>query len=215
MFWNKPKWSDYPGCFERHLQRRNENILFPVERRSISSEEISAARQKDKIDQELFMVHLNAFRSDLAGVKEMGISQGQSFLQGLQDLFEEAASVGGKAVQIMSNLEPFENSLMERLNSIFPNGKELLEKARSLSLIMRSPFIAQVKRKDTPILEGEQIATILAEGVEALIGACISSKTWPDFKPSCAEIKVHLNEAVKNGFERKKAMELFEILKIY
>jgi hypothetical protein len=48
-------WSEHPGCFERHLQRRYKNILFSPERRLISKKDIEDARQRDKLDQDIFI----------------------------------------------------------------------------------------------------------------------------------------------------------------
>jgi hypothetical protein len=45
MFWKKTKWSKNPGCFERHLQRRDGNVLFPLERRSVTNKSIEEARE--------------------------------------------------------------------------------------------------------------------------------------------------------------------------
>jgi hypothetical protein len=41
------QWLEHPGVFERHLQRRHNNPLFPRERRSITAEDVRMARIKD------------------------------------------------------------------------------------------------------------------------------------------------------------------------
>jgi hypothetical protein len=210
MVSNKLKYTELPGCFERHLQRRDGNILFPVERRSISAKEIENACQKDKIDQEIFTVNLDGLKKQLNNSKEMTIAQGGFLLEGFQNLIEEAASIGGEALGQISILEKTEDDIIQQLNLLFPNGKDLLEKGHALSLLARIPYLAQIKRKDSPVLEGEHIATLLSESLEiiALIG--YSSRFWPDFKPTREEIKIHLNEAVQNGFKKTQAQKLLD-----
>jgi hypothetical protein len=39
-------WSNIPGCFARHLQRKRINPLFPVNKRSITQDEAKRARQR-------------------------------------------------------------------------------------------------------------------------------------------------------------------------
>lgn len=53
--WNNPKrtenfleWSQVPGAFERHLQRRHNNPLFPENRRIVTQSEIEEAQLTDR-----------------------------------------------------------------------------------------------------------------------------------------------------------------------
>jgi hypothetical protein len=54
-------WSDSPGCFERHFQRREGNLLFPQERRVVTKKEIDEAQQIDRIEQQQFKKKLKIF----------------------------------------------------------------------------------------------------------------------------------------------------------
>jgi len=36
------------------------------------------------------------------------------------------------------------------------------------------------------------------------------SRSFPDYRPNGEEIKLHLNEAVRNGFSNAKAQELID-----
>src|ERR1700741_5454027 len=52
-FWKLGKRSEstsvgVPGCFERHLQRRRQNPLFPADRQDVSHSDIQHAQQRDK-----------------------------------------------------------------------------------------------------------------------------------------------------------------------
>src|SRR5437879_5488623 len=48
-------WSSRPGCFERHLQRRHNNPLFPPSRRIVTQEEVTAAHIADLRNRQDFM----------------------------------------------------------------------------------------------------------------------------------------------------------------
>jgi hypothetical protein len=212
MFWNKskPKWSENPGCFERHLIKRMDNLLFPVERRTVTKQEIATAINKDNIEQELFELHLKSFMSDFKNIigGVVTIKQASSLLRGIQDIIEEAAKIGGNAFLKITVLESIEDTLINHCNKLMPDGKELLGKAKSLSVFSRQQYLAQSGRKDTPMLEGEKIAALLSEDLNTIASAGEWSHTIPDFRPTDKEIKLHIEEAVKNDFDKSKANEI-------
>jgi hypothetical protein len=41
------EWSENPGCFERHLKRKQDNPLFPEPDRKVTQEQIDEARERD------------------------------------------------------------------------------------------------------------------------------------------------------------------------
>jgi seryl-tRNA synthetase len=130
MFWKKTEWSKNPGCFERHLQRRDGNVLFPLERRSVTNKAIEEARERDRLEQENFQKKINALASQLQSSKQMPVDQVSPLLQNIQSLIEDAASIGGEALNKIPNLETVEDSLIQQLNSAIPEGKEILEQAK-------------------------------------------------------------------------------------
>lgn len=166
MFWKKSKWSEVPGCFERHLQRRDGNVLFSSERRTVSRGEIAEAQRRDKIDQDKFVEtvkKLGAALDNSENTNPLSTLRDSSSLQRIQALLEEAASIGGNIQNAIRLLENTEESITQSLNELTPEGKELLEKSKSYSITARIPFIAQLKRKDTPILKSEVVPTLLSE----------------------------------------------------
>src|SRR5271169_6485620 len=50
---DKLVWSANPGCFERHLQRRVGNPLFPASSRYVTQVEIDGARARDSREAEI------------------------------------------------------------------------------------------------------------------------------------------------------------------
>jgi hypothetical protein len=206
MFWNKPNWSKCPGCYERHLQRRCENILFPPERRKVSKDDIIQARKKDEIDQHRFIKEVQLAGAELENLEYDNRSYA---IQRIQALLEEAAAIGGETIQnAVQLLEQLEEETIQYLNKAMPEGKELLEKSKSLSFMARIPFIAQCKRQDTPILPNEEIPTLLCESFETIATLGFISRSFPDFKPSGSDIINYLETAVKQGFSKDEAQNL-------
>jgi hypothetical protein len=210
MFWKKPKSSKTPGCFERHLQRREGNALFPVERRSVSNQEIEEARERDRIEQERFYKKVDELAKQFRGLEKMPIEQVPTLLQDIQSVIDEAASIGGEVLCRVPDLEKIEGDLIQQLNSAMPEGKEMLAGARSLSAIERIPYLAQRKRRDTPILEGEEVSTLLSEDFATISLIGYVSRSFPDFKPSKADIEIHLDEAVRQGFSNEQAQQILK-----
>jgi len=211
MLWGKPKWSKIPGCFERHLQRRDGNILFPPEKRTISKGDIEEAQKRDKVDQDKFVNKIKDLGIELGksgNTSSASIQQTSSVLQEVQALIEEAASIGGDIQNQIQALENAEEQLIQILNQAMPEGSHLLEKTKSLSTTARIPFIAQLKRRNTPILENEEVAALLSEDLATVSLIGYVSRSFPDFKPSEADIIRQLDYAVRQGFSKEHAQEI-------
>ena len=209
MFWKRPKWSKVPGCFERHLQRREGNLLFPPERRIVTRKEIEEAREKDRKEQEYFYKKVSELASQMRSLGKMPIGQVSTLLQKIQSLMEEAASIGGEALNKISNLEKIEDDLIQQLNSEMPEGKEMLESAKSLSSMERIPYMAQTKRKDTPILQEEEVPALLSEDLDTIsVQGYISRAFAPNYRPNEADIRNYLEKAVTQGFSTERAAQI-------
>lgn len=211
MFWRKLKWSTVPGCFERHLQRRKDNPLFPIERRKISNTEVVKAQQMDQSEQEFFIASVKKLGADLESSEQTepgSTIKDTAYLQKVQDLLELGATIGGNIQNAIQMLESIEADMIKSLNQQMPDGAGLLKKALSLSTMKRNPFIAQLTRKNTPIISGEEVPTLLSEKPEtiSLIGQI--SRSFPDFRPNNDDVKAKIDSAVKKGFDRDRASEL-------
>lgn len=211
MFWRNAKWSSIPGCFERHLQRRQDNPLFPIERRKISKAEVVEAQKWDQSEQDHFIALARSLGTELENsekIKPGSTIQDSTCLQKVQDLLELAAAIGGNVQNTVQMLESTEAGMIQQLNQQMPDGADLLRQGRTLSTMRRIPFIAQSTRKNSPILSGEEVPTLLSEKPEtiSLIGQI--SRSLPDFKPNTGDVKANLDAAVKEGFDRKKASAL-------
>jgi hypothetical protein len=205
MFWKKPKWSKVPGCFERHLQRRDGNILFPPERRRVSKEEVEQAQKRDEMDKERFIKEFLEFEAEIRNPLYI---EDLSTLEKIQAFLEEAASIGGDIGHIIKTLEDLEDKTIRDLNEKKPEKSHLLDKARSASAVARTPFLRQLLRKDTPILENEVVPTLLTEDLATISAVGLASRSFPNFRPSTEDITRCLDEAVRGGFDKEYAQKV-------
>jgi len=93
------RWSQHPGSFERHLQRREANPMFPEEVRNPTNEEIKAARDKDAAD---FEAAEKATREWIDGVRNLGAGEVRladiaPYHKSSGDVMRVCAQAGGKA----------------------------------------------------------------------------------------------------------------------
>jgi hypothetical protein len=157
--------SDHIGCFMRHIQRRKDNPLFMPERRIVTKDEIIEALEKDRIDQGQFIKKILSFMKRFESLEsDILPPQAHSFLMEIQDLLEESASIGGNIfLSAQEKLTTIEETLMQYLKEAHPDTANKLEKLKSLSILKRSPFSAQVTRNDSPIPKDEIIPALLSE----------------------------------------------------
>lgn len=218
MFWNKKQssnqlnkidWRETPGCFERHLQRRCNNPLFPSERRTISSEELNEARKKDDSNLKEFIKQYTLWLCGASNLKEnSSIDDLQHCLQDTQHLAELAAAVGGDLENELSVLETIEKKITSFMSARVPQGAELLETAHSCSAVKRIPYFAQAGIKDTPILKTEELASLLSEDIETIKVAGLYSRSFSGYRPNNEDVQELLYEAVKRGLDKEYAKEV-------
>lgn len=175
-------WADPCGCFERHLQRRHMNPLFPKERRQISAGELADARAKDQAD-------LTQLGNDFAQVAKciagecaatpgprLTLGRFYRFIEMLDALAVRAAEVGDLAHRFRDCIneirDEYCNSIRElreglpaeaqqHMDALFP-ARELMQR------VSENPFLAQMQRADTPIVPREVIPSLLSESVETV-----------------------------------------------
>lgn len=223
---NDRMWSMYPGCFERHLQRRDGNPLFPPERRLILRKEIEEAVEKDRVEAQLFKIKHRAFVDSKLVVftnkKNMKPTEASELLQEVMLLAEECAIYGESVHEEKEHLERTEEILMNCMNEVMPEGAEHLRTINALSCQKRKDYAAQYNRKDTSILKEELMATLLSEDLMYITGAGITCKGFeldsispddesrkrPDKLPNTNDIKTFIENAVYDGFSKSRADQI-------
>lgn len=223
---NGRMWSMYPGCFERHLQRRDGNPLFPPERRLILRKEIVEAVEKDRVEAQVFKIKHRAFVDSklilFNSKKNMKPIEANELLREVMVLAEECAIYGESVHEEKEHLERTEEILMNSMNEVMPEGAENLRTINALSCQKRKDYAAQYNRKDTPILKEELMATLLSEDLMYITGAGITCKGYgldnissadesrkrPDKLPNTNDIQSFLENAVNDGFSKSRANQI-------
>lgn len=203
-------WSVKPGCFERHLQRRDGSLLFPKERRIVSQKEIVESIEKDHFNQAKFKEKVNKYLVDIKAIgQQITPTQLGTLLIETQAFIEEAASIGGNIEHDVQTLEEVEEILMQLHNDIIPDSTDALKKLHDASVVMRFPFEAQFSRKDSPILKEEEIPALLSEDYETIsFNGFLSRVNAPNYRPNESDIQIHIDKAVAQGFSKDRAANI-------
>jgi hypothetical protein len=168
------RWSDAPGCFERHLQRRFRNSLFPLNRRDISSSELADAQARDAAD---FASFLRDFFGMMEGASSDDLPQTFSTLLKMRNETEEllvrAAEIGAIAQKQKASLQDFYATIVKTLRDActtekLPALEQALQASYQHQRTATSDFVAQLGRKDGPISGAEVLPSILSEDVETV-----------------------------------------------
>jgi len=172
------RWSQHPGSFERHLQRREANPMFPEEVRNPTSEEIKAVREKDEAD---LKTAKEAALEWVGGVRSLGdkttgtLAELASYHKSSADVMKTCAQAGGKAETFGDQVKSIDETLAAEIIKAIETTSEdaaAFRQADADWLAMRAisthPFFAQCGRKDGPIGSDEVTAALLCESTQTV-----------------------------------------------
>lgn len=214
------EWSEAPGCFERHLQRRYRNPLFPLERRRIAIADVITARARDEVDlKELELRIKSLFEKASTLPDQASFHEGLILRAEVEKLLFRCAEVGAVAAQAKAVLQRVYDSLAEGMREASPpEGRQELDNAFAHSACLQkmqsNEFIAQLTRSDTPISAAEVIPSLLSESVEMIrtyVGFLNKSGRGLD-RASVEEATRILGQATKEGYEIAEAQQKLQAL---
>jgi hypothetical protein len=176
------RWSQIPGSFERHLQRREGNPIFREELRNPTNEEIETAREKDAAD---FKAAEKATREWIEGVRNLAEPSGGGqvkiadiapYHKSSDDVMTVCAQAGGKAETYRHQVESIDKTIaaqiIKGMAKSSPEDAERLRAADADWVAMRAisthPFFAQCGRKDGPIRDDEVAPALLCESIQTV-----------------------------------------------
>ncbi|MDO8461710.1 MAG: hypothetical protein Q7S98_02500 [Deltaproteobacteria bacterium] len=172
-------WSGNPGCFEKHLQRKHNNLLFPDEKRKISQRDIDLAVEQDlrdiqSIETDYKNILLESYKATLS--ESITIGEMSTIEDKLDALTIRCFEVGGASLQVLPGLRKINESVsadiqdgiseedQEAARTLRQAREEYLKKRLSFS----NEFFAQLNRKGTPIKREDVIASLLSEDLETI-----------------------------------------------
>ena len=164
------------GCWERHLQRKINNWLFPEDRRNPGNEELLLARQKDHQERQEF---LELFHQIVIDALNLQPNVPSELVLQLKERMEKLSilghSIGGSLARELTSIEKLQQVIMRTVQQSIgddPLAKVELEKeAAAFELhqsLLKFPMVALLLRPESPILDDELVPTLLSEDVESL-----------------------------------------------
>ena len=186
-----------------NLQKRYNNPLFKVERQKVTPDELQKAKKKDVLESIEFKKEVDEFYKKYDR-NDYHINDSR-LIEKIQYLIEKAAYIGGSALKLQKKLEQDEQKVMSLMIEDLPRGKDLLMEAYNLSVIARLPYMAQSKRITAKYSKNEEIAMLLSEDSETISIIGYASRSFPNYKPSTADIITHLANAQKRGLSKAKS----------
>ncbi len=185
------QWSEHPGRFERHLQRRLGNPLFPLSRQVVSMEEVSKAVEQDEYEQGKFWAWFKSFtqnfRSSIS--PNWALEETMKFLQDLSFWMGYASAIGGLASSRVETLHKIFEEILADFDRGLPQGKEITQQLRAQTFLSMTPLLAGARLPDNPIPREEEAAAVLCEDLPTLITIGEASRGFgKDFHPSETEL---------------------------
>lgn len=170
------KFSEAPGAFERQLQRRCQNPLFPPAAAAVTADQLDAARRRDQEERRSFQAALRAtLREALDMPPQVESDVLLKLKERLDQLYDQCAGLPG-------DWDREKQSLMRMIGVIMqavwagagddPRARSELEQeehARTLHHeLLLQPLVAHLLRPDSPIGPDELVPTLLSETPDAV-----------------------------------------------
>jgi hypothetical protein len=208
------RWSEACGCFERQLQRRHNNALFPPAKRRITTGELIEAQSRDLADLEKLQADSQKFIDELWSLpdgQKLTFNEINKWRERVQEFIMRAAAVGNIADSHRERLRPVYNGVVNtHRKSCPPEHKAQLEAAiansDSYQKTWSNLFVAQVTRKDTPITPDDLLPSLLVEDVET-VRLMVSTMTEENRIAAGRAAAVLIQEAKKEGYTVPDAEE--------
>jgi len=171
-FWNRRHRGNFisaqdAGCFERHLQRRRENPLFPRGRQDVSGIEIQEARQRDNGERSALKSQIvEVLRPLMEGPDVVGGLAAVDLLQQIHQVIELVYKSDQGLEQEVATLQRGYESLSEsmRIGRSSEQHAQLDVAARTLRqqiVLLSAPLMATLSRPDSPMRSDELVPSIL------------------------------------------------------
>jgi len=157
--------SEEPASFERHLQRRHGNVLFPRDRQSFSAAELVAARQQDTLD---IGIAQQRFDSLIVRIKNMPdlvtVKDIRAIHDELDELTKWVLTIGGPSRKLLAILRQVRESLFTALQQHLPPDSGAPPDPEHFY----PPILLQLARRNGPIPPEDLLPTVLSEDLPTI-----------------------------------------------
>lgn len=122
------QWSEHPGGYERHLQRRFNNQLFREARRHVTSYDVEEAKIKDKLTMDSLLLKIIEFNNNQPD--ELPIEWQEYCAETrkkVDELFSEVYKVGGDIEYLVDILTKYRNRAIGSWKAGISGNAEALE----------------------------------------------------------------------------------------
>lgn len=145
----KHVWSDSPGYYERQLQLRHNNPLFPAHKQCVSQHDVYIARQLDAQEQEeFFREWKDCLERIVKGQDFIATSDAINHLHELHSLIEKAALLGMDSGETVENIRQTYRSI---LSALYEGLKSQPEATRSLQEAEQTRWAGSELRVSGPV----------------------------------------------------------------
>jgi hypothetical protein len=178
LYANDPhiEWAANPGFYERQLQRRHNNVLFPPPKRDVSRQDLYVARQLDAEESKAFeqswVQFIHTTREKLSSTST--VSQTVDLLKDLYDLIEKGTLIGGElAAKVNQSIREIYGVVLAQMYEAFKDDPEATKTLTSAEEALwagsdktvLNPFIAQAARIGDP---ADYVPALLTEDLETI-----------------------------------------------
>jgi len=175
----KLEFSPHPGCWERHLQRQHDNLLFAKTAEAIDQHKVDHAQQQDEDERQTFMTAFKVLLLSFGDLKAQEESQRILDLQAdIDTLYADCASLGGDFHAEKAGLRKLSELIVKSILSSTDHDEETLQnldtehKARKMHFaLLEHSLIAHILRQNSPIEQNQLVATLLSEDDSSLRAA--------------------------------------------
>lgn len=171
------KFSEHPGCHERHLQRKYLNTaLFLASAPAIAQQQVEAARKQDEQEAAQFLREMQGLLQEAAKLQgQVDTEIVLGIKENLERLYQLGAGLGGDHSREMSGLRKLNEIVMRSVRHASgddPLAMQELEREQAAYemhvTLLEYPVVSHLLREDSPVGEEELLPTLLSEGEETI-----------------------------------------------
>lgn len=168
-------WSEKPGCFENNLKIKFNNPIFPLNKRTITQNDITKAIEKDEKDTSHIKKELDLIIKESAFLEDqiLTMEQFNKLRIKIEKLINEVYGAGGINLDILPFLFDARALLVKSICGVYAESPAVLEALKVAqdsynkeSEKFHNVFVQQYLRSDTPVKPDDVVEILLSESID-------------------------------------------------